>query len=99
VTLIDDLEDFVHDHRPHSSLTVGATEPAWNGYLLTAACPRAVIFARRMTPEAAKMALLQATSLNWASGARVDVLRNPVAGFGVGRIRRAADAWRSPRSR
>jgi hypothetical protein len=30
-----DLEDFILDHRPHGSLTADATEPAWNGYLLT----------------------------------------------------------------
>lgn len=32
VTLFADLKDFVHDHRPHGSLTAEATEPAWNGY-------------------------------------------------------------------
>jgi hypothetical protein len=39
VNLLYDLEDFAHDHRPHGILTGDATEPAWNGYLLTVACP------------------------------------------------------------
>ncbi len=33
MALLADLEDFVHDHRPHGTLTSDATEPAWNGYL------------------------------------------------------------------
>src|SRR2546426_8366490 len=35
MTLLTGLEEFVHDHRPHGPLTANATEPAWNGYLLT----------------------------------------------------------------
>ena len=38
MTLIADLDDFIHDHRSHGPLTGDATEPAWNGYLLTVAC-------------------------------------------------------------
>jgi hypothetical protein len=34
-----DLPDFVQNHRPHGPLTADATQPAWNGYLLTVACP------------------------------------------------------------
>ena len=34
-----DLADFIADHRPHGPLTANATPPAWNGYLLTVACP------------------------------------------------------------
>ena len=34
MTLLADLEEFVHDHRPHGRLTADATEPA-DGYLLT----------------------------------------------------------------
>lgn len=37
VTPLTDLEEFVTDHRPHGTLTGDATEPAWNGYLLTSA--------------------------------------------------------------
>jgi hypothetical protein len=39
MTLLADLEEFVADHRPHGTLTADATAPAWNGYLLTVACP------------------------------------------------------------
>jgi len=39
MTLLAELEAFVGDHRPHGPLTADATEPAWNGYLLTVACP------------------------------------------------------------
>jgi hypothetical protein len=37
MTLLNDLEEFIQNHRPHGSLTTAATEPAWNGYLLTVA--------------------------------------------------------------
>jgi hypothetical protein len=37
--LLADLEEFVADHRPHGTMTGDATAPAWNGYLLTVACP------------------------------------------------------------
>jgi hypothetical protein len=40
MTLIADLEAFVHDHRPHGQMTGDATEPASNGYRLTVACVR-----------------------------------------------------------
>ncbi len=44
--LFADLEEFVRDHRFHAPLTADATEPAWNGYLLTVACPCGVAFER-----------------------------------------------------
>jgi hypothetical protein len=37
MTLFTDLQKFVHDLRPHGSMTGDATEPAWNGFLLTVA--------------------------------------------------------------
>jgi hypothetical protein len=49
VSLFADLADFIHDHRPHGALTGDATEPAWNGYLLTVACPCGVVFERWVT--------------------------------------------------
>jgi hypothetical protein len=52
-----DALDFIHDHRPHGPLTADATEPAWNGYLLTVACPRGVVFERWVTPESAEIDL------------------------------------------
>ena len=49
MNLLADLQEFVHDHRPHGTLTGDATEPAWNGYLLTVACPGGVVFERWVT--------------------------------------------------
>jgi hypothetical protein len=52
MTLLANLELFVTDHRrPHGSLTADATEPAWNGYLLTVACSWGVVFERWITPR------------------------------------------------
>jgi hypothetical protein len=39
-------------------------EPAWNGYLLTVACPCGVVVGRWVTPEDAELDLVQAASLN-----------------------------------
>ena len=47
LNLFADLEDFLHDHRAHGRLTADATEPAWNGYLLTVACRYGVVGRRR----------------------------------------------------
>ena len=41
-----DVEEFVNDHRPHGTLAADTTEPAWNGYLLTVACPCGVVLER-----------------------------------------------------
>ena len=64
MTLIADLEDFIHSHRPHGPLTADATEPAWNGYLLTVACPCGVTFERWVTPEDAELGLFRLARLN-----------------------------------
>jgi hypothetical protein len=64
MSLAADLEEFVRDHRLHGSLTADATEPAWNGYLLTVTCPCGMVFRRWVTPEAADADLLQFASLN-----------------------------------
>ena len=50
MNLLADLGEFVADHRPHGALTGDATEPAWNGYLLTVACSCGVVFERWVTP-------------------------------------------------
>jgi hypothetical protein len=60
MTPLADLEDFVHNHRPRGSMTADATQPAWNGYLLTVACPCGVTFERWITPVDAEMDLLRA---------------------------------------
>ena len=64
MTLLADLEEFVHDHRPHGELTGDATPPAWNGYLLTVACPCGVVFQRWVTPVEADADLLRLATLN-----------------------------------
>jgi hypothetical protein len=58
------LPDFLHDHRPHGSLTADATEPAWNGYRLTVACRWGVVFERWVTPEDADADLVGIVRLN-----------------------------------
>jgi hypothetical protein len=64
VPLLTDLEEFIADHRPHGSLTADATEPAWDGYLLTVACPCGRVFGRWVTPEDAELDLLRRARLN-----------------------------------
>jgi hypothetical protein len=66
--LFADLEEFVHDHRPHGPLTADATEPAWNGYRLTVACPCGVVFERWVTSVDANADLI-----SWA---RLEASRN-----------------------
>jgi hypothetical protein len=64
VNLFADLEEFVHDHRPHGPMTADATEPAWNGYLVTVACPCGVVFERWITPEETELDLLRSARLS-----------------------------------
>jgi hypothetical protein len=62
--LLPDLAEFVTNHLPNDPLTADATEPAWNGYLLTVACPCGVVFERWITPEEADVELLRLAALN-----------------------------------
>jgi hypothetical protein len=64
VDLLADLQDLVHDHRPHGPLIDDATEPTWNGYLLTVACLCGVVFERWVTPLDAELDLLRLARLN-----------------------------------
>ena len=57
--MLSDPEEFVTNHRPHGALTGDATEPAWNSYLLTVACPCCVLFERWVTPVDAATDLFQ----------------------------------------
>jgi hypothetical protein len=68
MTLLADLEAYVRDHRPHGPLIAHAIEPAWNGYLLTVACPCGVVFGRWVTPEDADRGVIA-----WA---RLEATRN-----------------------
>jgi len=63
VVWLNDLTDFLRSHRPHGPLAADATEPAWNGYLLTVACPCGVVFDRWVTPEDADADLLRIARL------------------------------------
>ena len=60
MNLSADLEEFVTDHRAHGRLTGDAPQPAWNGYLLTVACPCGLTFERWVTPQDAAVDLLRA---------------------------------------
>jgi hypothetical protein len=62
--LLADLQEFVADHRPHGPLTADATEPAWNGYLVTVACLCGVTFKRWVTPLDVELDLVRTASLN-----------------------------------
>ena len=55
MALLADPTDFLHSHRHHGPLTADATEPAWNGYLLTVACGCGVTFERWVTPSDATL--------------------------------------------
>ena len=64
MTLLADLEDFVHDHRGHGGMTGDTTEPASNGYRLTVACACGVVFERWVSPEEADADLVRWAALN-----------------------------------
>jgi hypothetical protein len=64
VTPLRDLADFIVDHCPHGSMTPDATEPAWNGYLLTVTCPCGVVFERWIAQVDAELDLLRAAGLS-----------------------------------
>ncbi len=53
MNLLAELEEFHPCPPPPRPLTADATEPAWNGYLLTVGCPCGVVFGRWVTPEEA----------------------------------------------
>jgi hypothetical protein len=64
MTVLAGPEEFVRDHHPHGPRTADATEPAWNGSLLTVACPCGVVFERWVSPEDAELDLLHLARLN-----------------------------------
>ena len=59
-----DLDEFVRNHDAHGRLIADALEPTCNGYRLTIACLRGVVFQRWITPEDADTDLLRRASLN-----------------------------------
>ena len=64
MTVLADLEAFVQNHRPHGGMTGDASQPVWNGYLLTASCACGVVFERWVTPEDAAADLFRLATLN-----------------------------------
>ena len=64
MALLTELQEFVSDHHPHGPLIADATEPAWNGYLLTVACSCGVVFERWVTPQEAETDLVRIARLN-----------------------------------
>ena len=60
MTLSQDLEEFVTEHRPHGPLTSDTGELTPNGYRLEVACPCGVTFERWITPAEAADELLWA---------------------------------------
>jgi hypothetical protein len=64
MAILRDLEEFIHAHHPHGSLTAEATKRVWNGYLLTVACPCGVTFGRWVTLEDAELDMLHFARLN-----------------------------------
>src|SRR5262249_16637171 len=79
----------------HGTLTANATEPAWNGYLLTVACLCRVVFQQWVTPEDADRDLIAWAKSNEPmrvplvrrfNSRRFSVLRSPTGvGGGVRR--------------
>ena len=61
---LTELRDFHDSHCLHGTLTADATEPTWNGYLLTVACSCGMTFERWITPWDAELELLRIARLN-----------------------------------
>ena len=61
LTITDDLEDFLHTHRPHGRLESDTGGLTPNGYRLAVACSCGVTFHRWVTPrEAAEDLVMRA---------------------------------------
>ena len=61
MTLFGELEEFVHNHRPHGELTWWTTTPTPQGYEVKVACPCGVTFERWVLPwDAAEDLLTEA---------------------------------------
>jgi len=66
------LKTFVHDHRPHGPLIADATEPEWNGYMLTVSCSCGVTFELWITPADAELDLLRGGIAELKQAARMN---------------------------
>ena len=64
MTITDEIEAFIREHRDHGQVMGDATEPLTNGYQVTIACPCGVTFLRWVTPEHAVIDLAALARLN-----------------------------------
>jgi hypothetical protein len=80
--LLTDLQEFVHNHRPHDGMTADATEPEPNGYRLTVACACGVVFERWVGPQDADADLVRLgrAELRSAQRAAGEALRQQLFG-------------------
>jgi hypothetical protein len=64
MTISDEIEAFIRQHRRDGQLVGDATEPLPIGYQLTITCPCGVMFVRWVTPEDAAIDLAAPARLN-----------------------------------
>ena len=64
MTISDEIEAFIRQHRDDSQLVGDATEPLPSGYQLIITCPCGVMFVRWVTPEDAAIDLAALARLN-----------------------------------
>ena len=76
MTLLADLEEFVRDHRSHCTLTGnGPTEPAWHGYMVTAACPCGGVWTSEWASEDNRSVALE-TELRYFESKKQELLQH-----------------------
>jgi hypothetical protein len=64
MTISDEIEVFIREHRDHGPLVGYATEPLPNGYQVTVACACRVVFIRGVSPDDAAIDLAVLASRN-----------------------------------
>jgi hypothetical protein len=64
MTITDDIQAFIREHRDHGQVVGDATQPLPHGYQVTIACPCGVTFLRWVTPEDAVIDLASLARLN-----------------------------------
>lgn len=70
-----DLEEFVHEHRPHGALTWQTTLPSPQGYRVEVGCPCGVVFERWVLPQDTAEGLLTEGLQGPDAGQRILTLR------------------------
>jgi hypothetical protein len=64
MTISDEIEAFIREHRDHGQVVGAATEPLPKGYQVTITCACGVTFVRGVTPEDAAIDLAALARLN-----------------------------------